>query len=250
VMKYAVNYPWIELLRMPERAERHFGGKAHAFNAGYETVKSLEFEIIGNLDADISFDQDHFEFLVMKFAENPSLGVAGTAFIEDSSIAYDYDVVNIEHVSGQCQIFRRKCYDEIGGYQPIKGGGVDWTAVTTARMMGWETRTFDEKAFVHHRIMGTGMSSYFATRFRFGKQDYYLGGHPLWEVFRSIYQMKKKPFVIGGILLLAGYIWAKVSGVEKAVSKDLEAFRRKEQMQRLKLLLNKLCMKNGVSQQA
>ena len=69
---------------------------------------------------------------------------------------YDYRFTNIEHVSGACQLFRRACFEEIGGYFPIKGGGIDWTAVTTARMIGWQTRTFTDKTCLHHRPMGTG----------------------------------------------------------------------------------------------
>src|SRR6266508_2351951 len=70
VGNYARNHEWIELVRMPERAERHFAGKVHAFNAGYERVKGCRFDIIGNLDADISFEPDYFSFLLGKFAEN------------------------------------------------------------------------------------------------------------------------------------------------------------------------------------
>lgn len=234
VKQYITQYRWIEHIRVSERAERNFAGKVFAFNAGYEKVKNLQFDVIGNLDADISFGPDHFEFLLGKFVENPLLGVAGTAFIEDSAVAYDYEIVNIEHVSGQCQLFRRKCYEEIGGYVPIKGGGIDWTAVTTARMRGWKTRTFTEKTFVHHRRMGTGMSSIISSRFRFGKQDYYLGGHPLWEIFRAVYQMKKKPIIFGGLFLFSGYLWAFLSRVEMQIPQELIGFRRKEQMRRLK----------------
>ena len=44
VKKYMAEYPWIELVRMPERRERNFAGKAHAFNAGYDKVKELEYQ--------------------------------------------------------------------------------------------------------------------------------------------------------------------------------------------------------------
>src|SRR5437667_7544125 len=82
VKKYAAQHDWIELVRQPQRMERHFAGKAAAFNAGYARVKDLEYEVIGNLDADISFDEDYFAFLMSKFAENPGLGVAGTPYRE------------------------------------------------------------------------------------------------------------------------------------------------------------------------
>jgi len=239
VNKYVDEYDWIELVRMPERAERNFAGKVYSFNEGLERVKDINYDIICNVDADISFSQNHFEFLMGKFAENSLLGVAGTSFIENSTVAYNYNIVNIEHVSGQCQLFRRECFAEIGGYQPIKGGGVDWTAVTTARMKGWKTRTFTEHAFVHHRKMGTGTGSILSSRFRFGKQDYYLGGHPLWEIFRCLYQMKSRPYVIGGIVLYVGYLWGYLSGTERPISQELVEFRRKEQIQRLKMLFSR-----------
>ena len=78
------KYRWIELIHMPQRRDRSFAAKVQAFNAGYERVKDLDYEIIGNLDADISFDKDHFEFLTRRFSEDPSLGVAGTVFREET----------------------------------------------------------------------------------------------------------------------------------------------------------------------
>ena len=80
VTKYTPDNPWIELMRMPERRERNFAGKVHAFNAGYARMSDLDHDVMGNLDADITFDEEYFEFLLRKFAENPRLGVAGTPF--------------------------------------------------------------------------------------------------------------------------------------------------------------------------
>jgi len=114
VRKYAETNPWIELVQMPERKERHFAGKALAVNAGYARMADLKYEVIGNLDADVSFDPDYFSFLMDRFAENPKLGVGGTAFRE-GNLSYNYEFVGIEHVSGMCQMFRRECYEAIGG---------------------------------------------------------------------------------------------------------------------------------------
>src|SRR5271157_1447434 len=66
VRTYTARHDWIELLRMPERTERHFAGKVYAFNAGYAKVKNLGYDIIGCLDADISFDAGYFSFLLTK----------------------------------------------------------------------------------------------------------------------------------------------------------------------------------------
>src|SRR4051812_47766077 len=64
VQKYMAQYPWIELLRMPERRDRQFAAKANAFNTAYAKAKSLEFDLIGSLDADLTFGPDYFEFLL------------------------------------------------------------------------------------------------------------------------------------------------------------------------------------------
>lgn len=232
VSKYAAEHPWIELVRMPERRERHFAGKVHAFNAGYARMNDVPYAVIGNLDGDISFDNDYFSFLLGKFAENASLGVAGTPFRDRST--YDYRYVSIEHVSGACQLFRRECFEAIGGYVPVKEGGVDHIAVITARMKGWTTRTFTDKVCEHHRQIGSARSGALRARFRVGASDYALGSHPVWELSRTVYQMTKRPFIIGGMMMLAGYFWATVRRAERAVSRELVQFRRREQMRRLR----------------
>lgn len=237
VNDYARQYDWIELLRMPAREERDFAGKASCFNAGYARVKHLKFDIIGSLDADISFAEDYFEFLLGKLAEDPQLGVAGTPFSEEG-ITYDYRFSSTDHVSGACQLFRRECFEAIGGYVPVKGGGIDVIAVLTARLKGWRTRTFAEKSCAHHRLMGSANHSRkFVASFKFGQKCYRLGNHPVWQIFRSVYQMTRKPYVIGGVGDFLGYFWAMLRRAERPVTKELVEFQRRDQLRRLQAFL-------------
>jgi glycosyltransferase involved in cell wall biosynthesis len=245
VKRYAEVYPWIELIQMPERRERHFAGKAFAVNTGSKRLAELQYEVIGNLDADVSFDPDYFTFLMGKFAENPKLGVGGTAF-KEGNLAYNYEFVGVEHVSGMCQLFRRECFEAIGGYPAIKSGGIDLIAVLSARAKGWETRTFVEKSFVHHRTQGGALHTGIRGRLYMGRKDYLLGNHPVWEVFRSVYQMANKPYVVGGFLVLASYTWNLIRGVEKTIPPELMAIRRSDQLKRLKLVLQRR-FRSGVS---
>jgi biofilm PGA synthesis N-glycosyltransferase PgaC len=247
VCRHAAKHPWIDLLLMPERKERHFAGKVHAFNAGYARVKSLRYDLIGNLDADISFEPDFLAFLLKKFQEHRRLGVGGTAFTQETG-QYDYRFTSVEHVSGQCQFFRRECFEDIGGYVPAKGGGIDLVAVLTARMKGWETRCFAEKKFVHHRQMGTAKYSEVEARFKDGEKDYVLGGHPVWEMFRCIYQMTRRPRMVGGCALAGGFLWAMARRKKRFVSNELMAFRRREQMNRLRqFLFTRATLSNGAA---
>jgi poly-beta-1,6-N-acetyl-D-glucosamine synthase len=246
VQRYAREYPWVELLRMPERTERHFAGKVHAFSAGYDRVKGLSFEVVVSLDADISFDKDYFSFLLQQLGNDPSLGLVGTPFRETSNSGYDYRFTSIEHVSGACQVFRRECFEDIGGYVPVKKG-IDHIAVVTARMNGWKTRTFPERECFHHRAMGTAQAGKLAARFRIGENDYTIGNHPLWELFRSAYQTTKKPYILGGAAILAGYVSAAVRREPRPVSPELVRFCRGEQMQRLARFLTKQRASRGES---
>ena len=240
VKTYLKENPWIDLVRMPDRRDRQFAAKVHCFNTGYEKVKGIEFEVIANLDADISFDDDYFEFLLKRFAENPALGVAGTPFIENKYSSVDSSFEGEKHVAGGVQLFRRRCFIDVGGYIPHKSGGIDWIAVTTARMKGWETKSYREKYFFHHRSLGTAGSNSLGASFNYGKKDYYLGGHPVWEIFRVAFRMTKKPILVGGIGLMAGYLWAFAARMPRPVSIDLMRFHRREQMEKLQLIIRNM----------
>ena len=240
VMKYAAQHDWIELVRQPERTERHFAGKVNAFNARYARVKDLDYEVIGNLDADISFEKDYCAFLVSKFGENPRLGVAGTPREEGSKPMYDYRFTSIEDVSGACQMFRKECFESIGGYRAVRSGGIDYIAVLSARAKGWHTRTYTEKSCLHHRKTGSAHHTGLRASLHTGQMDYLLGSHPGWELFRSLYQMRNPPYIVGGVLVLGGYLWSFARRVERTIPDELMWLRRREQMERLRELARKV----------
>lgn len=237
IQDYAARHAWILHLRRPERAERHFAAKARAFAEGYAAVGTTAHDVVGNVDADLSFGPDVMRFLMDRFAEDPALGVAGVPFIEPSGESYDYRFTNIQHVSGACQLFRRECFAAVGGYKPLEAGGIDWLAVTTARMMGWTTRTFTERSVIHHRKTGTGQNGRLGALYRQGAKDFRLGNHPLWQLFRSLYQMRNRPYGVGGLAILAGYIGSSLQGVPRTISPEIIRFCRHEQMERLKAVL-------------
>jgi poly-beta-1,6-N-acetyl-D-glucosamine synthase len=235
VQSYSKRFSWIELVQRVQRVDRNFAAKVHAFNIGLEQVSSLPFEVIGNLDSDLSFEPDYLEFLMQKFSEDARLGVAGTPFIENGYDSAKDSFEGENHVAGGCQLFRRQCFEEIGGYIGNPAGGIDWIAVTTARMKGWKTRSFPERRFHHYRSLGTAERGVLASAFSYGEKDYYLGGSPVWELFRVFYRSAKQP--VAGLALLAGYCWAALRRMKRPVSRELMYFHRREQMRKLKAIL-------------
>jgi glycosyltransferase involved in cell wall biosynthesis len=241
VAEFAEKFPWITLIRNPKREGRNFGAKANAVNAALTLLKDLQFDVLGNLDADTSFEPDYMEFLMQKFAADPKLGVAGTPFTQAGGYDSTKDSFEGENfVAGPIQMFRRDCFREIGGYTASPAGGVDWIAVMTARLKGWTARSFSEKRFHHHRSMGTAEKGALAALFSYGQKDYYLGGSPVWQLFRVTYRAAKKPYLFGGFALLLGYVWAALRRVKRPVSDDLMQFNRREQMKKLTAILRSL----------
>ena len=234
VARHAAKHEWIKLLPMPKRQSRDFASKADCVNAAYDHAKDVCYDVIASLDADITFEEDYFMFLLQKFQEDPGLGIAGTPFSENGQ-TYNYRFSSTDHVSGACQVFRRECFETIGGYVAVRGGGIDTIAVLTARMKGWRTQTFPEKACYHHRAMGSAQGRRkILADFLVGQKDYRLGFHPLWEAFRSVYQMTRKPYVLGGGALLAGYLWAMLRRSQRSAGRELVEFQQKDQMRRLR----------------
>jgi glycosyltransferase involved in cell wall biosynthesis len=240
VESYARQHRWIETISRPQRLDRSFAAKVHAFNAGVERVKTLQYDVIGNLDADLSFEPDYLEFLLQKFHDDPDLGVAGTPFIENGYDSAKDSFEGENHVAGGCQLFRRECWQEIGGYVPNRAGGIDWIAVTTARMKGWKTRSFAQKRFHHYRSLGTAERGVLSALFSYGEKDYYLGNSPIWQLFRFAYRSTKRPVVLGGLALFAGYCSAALHRIERPVSPVLMRFHRREQLEKLKLIFRSL----------
>lgn len=239
VRRHQPACPWLELLRLPDREGRDFAAKVRAFEAGYERVRGLRFEVVVNLDADVSFPPDYFAFLLERFEAMPELGLAGTHYVEDGFHSYEDSFIDVHHVNGQCQLFRRRCYEDIGGYVPIRGGGIDWVAVRMARMKGWLTYSFHERVFEHHRKMGTASGGELQARMHYGRKDYFLGGHPLWELLRGAFQMTRKPYVLGGLGLWAGYFGCWLMRRPRAVPPEVMAFHQADQMRRLKALVGR-----------
>jgi GT2 family glycosyltransferase len=194
----------------------------------------LKYDFIGMLDADISFEPNYYESVLAKFQQNPRLGVAGGVLFDFCGERKVHRFSSPWSVSGGIQFFRRKCYEDIGGYLPLTRGGIDTVAEVMARMHGWEVRSFPDIRGLHHRRTGTAKDNIYVAKFNAGLRAYSNGSHPLFEVFKCLRRVKDKPYLIGSLLIMSGFVWAFCRGEKKILSEEFVAYRRKEQIQRLR----------------
>ena len=186
VRKFAERWEFIELHRIIEDHPRNLTAQVHAINAGFARLKDHECEFVGNLDADVSFGPTYFAELLAKFSEDPTLGLAGGSICEESDGVFVSRHNNSDtSVPHAVQLFRRECLESLGGYKPFSWCGADSYAEVALRMKGWRVQSFSALQVYHHRPTGNGFGGW-RYRFRGGVMDFYLGTHPLFELFRIV----------------------------------------------------------------
>lgn len=234
VSEYIYRFPFIHLIKNEGDEIRNFGSKALAIRRAYSFVESLTFDSVGNLDADVSCEPKYFESLISKFDDKKTLGLVG-------GVRYDlcrngFKMVNCSKnsVGGPCQFFRRECFEAIGGYLPLKFGGVDAVAEVSVRMLGWEVETFKDVCIYHHRKTGGASRSVVRMVFRSGVKEYVIGYHPLFMSLRALFRFKQEPIVLGSLIWICGFCWAAVHQLERPVSSEFVRFLRMEQLSRLR----------------
>lgn len=236
VHKYSLENSYIKLIVNDRKEGRDFASKVYAINIGLQNIQILEYDYIGILDADVSFEKDYYSSLIEEFKKNPKLGIAGGNY---------FDIINGKKVPvypspysvrGATQFFRKECFDGIGGIKPIKYGGEDALACYSARMHGWEVKNVNSLIVLHHRPTGLTKNHILRTRFRDGFVEYNLGYHPLFQLVKCIKRTFEKPFFIGSTLRFAGFWSAYLKREKRIVPKELTKFIRKEQLSRIKCL--------------
>ena len=234
VARYAARHDFIELVRR-EGTTRHFGNKVYAFRAGYERLQGVAYDFVGNLDADIELPPDYYERILHRFAEDDRLGLAG-GVRRDLCNGRFVDVHCARNsVGGPFQLFRRACYEAIGGYIPLQLGGIDAVAEIMCRQHGWRVRSVADVVAHHYRCTGTAKGNVYQAAFRGGKKLYVIGYHPLFECVKLM-RFRRPSDLLKNLCELAGYAAAALGRYERQVPDDFVHFLRAEQLDRLRHL--------------
>jgi hypothetical protein len=203
-----------------------------------ECQNDCAYDFIGMLDAELSSEPSYYQDVLAKFQNNPSLGIAGVSLHENCSGKWiQLRVSTLLSVSGAVQMFRRQCYEDIGGYMPLQGGGIDAIAEATARMCGWRSESFPDIKVLYYRPIGAEKRYAIFSRFRKGISHHRNGNHPLFEAGKCLYRISEKPYLLGSFLVMAGYLWSWMQRNEYSVPVHVIKHLRSEQKNRLLSLI-------------
>lgn len=231
---YAIAHGFIDLIQLGERGKTNFGSQVRAINRGCQSLRSMAYDFIGNLDADISFCSEYFEKILNRFALNKNLGLAGGFIYENSEGRFKNRKFNsTRSVAHAVHLFRRNCFEAIGGYIPAPFGGSDTIAEEMAKMKGWEVRAFPEFPVYHHRKT-CGVEGVLRGGFRQGRMDFSIGNRLLFEILKCGSRWKASPMFVYAGLRLIGFLWATVHRDERIAPEDFLRYWRKEQFERLR----------------
>ncbi|MBW8828577.1 MAG: glycosyltransferase family 2 protein [Burkholderiales bacterium] len=233
VRRYAGQHDFLRLVDLHRTGTRHFGNKARAFNAGLAEVKTLDHLYVGNLDADISLERDYFKNILVEFESDPRLGIAGGMVSTRIGDRFVSQGVALDSVAGAVQLFRRSCFEEIGGYLALPEGGIDSAAEIMARMRGWKVRTFPALRVLEHRRTGTATALPVAAKLKEGRRLQSLGYGFMFLFLRCVYRSLEPPRGIGSAAMLVGYLQRMLKGHPIVLPPDVVSYLRAEQQRKL-----------------
>jgi glycosyltransferase involved in cell wall biosynthesis len=235
VRSYAAENPFLHLHRILEDHPRNFAAQVYAINSGMAQLKNTPYSLVGNLDSDITLEPDYFARLLQKFAQDPRLGLAGGMVCERASDGKFKPRPNSSSIAvpHACQLFRRECFEAIGGgYVPLRYGGPDTHAEILARMNRWRVVCFPDLPVYHHRPTNSA-EGVLRGWYRQGKMDYSLGALPVFELFKLLRRVWVKPYLIGALARCAGFLESYWQREERAVPEEFVAYLRQEQKRRV-----------------
>ncbi len=181
----AVEHYWIRLVRREEPAEAVRGGAiVRSFEAGVAAL-SDPVDIVVNLDADVTFAPDYFERLLDHFDANPALGIASGSAFELVNGEWTQRFTTRATVWGATRAYRRDCLADVSPLEQRLGwDGIDELC---AIVRGWETATFLDLPFHHHRRVGARDPHARATWIAEGRLAHYMRYRPGYLTARSFY---------------------------------------------------------------
>lgn len=233
------RHPFIEVVRRKDRGRRSVGpGVIEAFYAGLQEVNLDEYEYVCKLDADVELPARYFEAVIQRMKADPCLGnFSGKVYLREPDGTMTLERMGDENAIGAAKFYRVVCFKAIGGFvRQVSWDGIDGHM---CRMKGWIAASRDEAELriIHRRRMGSSEQGIWNGRARWGRGKYFMGSALYYITAVAVYRMFERPFIVGGIGILWGYLRAMLSRIQRYQDSAYRRFLRRYEL--LSLLLGK-----------
>jgi biofilm PGA synthesis N-glycosyltransferase PgaC len=240
--RFSAQIPFMTVLATPagytlDDGDRHAAAAApRAFNWALRQSELRGVTHLGKLDGDIELPDDYFERLLAEFDAKPRLGIAGGTLVERVGSEWRPARAARQHVRGALKLYRRECFDAIGGIQERLGwDGLD---ESYARMRGYDTESFDHIVARHHRPLGEAGGA-LRGKTRRGEVHYVLGYGVHWATLKAIQLAVVQARPTAGAAFMFGYVRAALTSVPRVEDEEYRLFMRRDQSRRMRQALRR-----------
>jgi poly-beta-1,6-N-acetyl-D-glucosamine synthase len=233
----ARELPWLRVVTRADRGCRRLGGGViDAFYEGLAAV-DIDYDFIAKMDVDLEFGPRYLERLIGEFATDPKLAAVSGKVYRPEPHGPVLEFMIDEMVAGQFKLYRRDAFERIGGFvRELMWDGIDFHR---ARMLGFRTASLEdpELRILHLRQMGSSDRNIYRGRLRWGAGQWFMGSALPYVVASGVFRMREKPYVVGGLLIIAGYLRAALTGAPRYADLDFRRSLHRWQYARLGRLL-------------
>lgn len=231
----AAKHSWIKVIHRKDRGSRQAGGGVvAAFYDGYELIAKDQWDYVVKLDGDLSFGPDYFAHCLREFDADKRLGIAGGTCCKlvNGKRVPEFIGEPLFHVRGPTKIYRRECFEAIGGI--IVAPGWDTVDQVKANMLGWKTSTFPHIQLIHCRPTGGAYGSW-NDWVKNGLANYITGYHPLFMLCKCFRRLFYKPYGKQALGLSCGFLKGYLKRVPRAADPAAIMYLRDQQWRALTL---------------
>ncbi len=230
VEQYASRYPWIQMIRLPDRGYDLVGqGVAQVLNFGLAQIATKPSEYIGKIDADLNLPPEYLERILALFDTDPLMGmVSGHPFTFENGKKM-LERHGDRFPSGTARIYRRAFLHEIGNW--VSSVGWDTVDILRMRMRNFKVHVIHDLEYHHIRRMGT-RNGYMDGMIRDGRNAYLTGYAPWFLILRAGFNCIYRPYLLRTFCMLFGFFKAMIEKRKRVVSDEEMKFHRYLQSQR------------------
>lgn len=226
LLEYSKKYPWIEVIdKISIDDKREYGSKIlEVFYYGFKLIEKNDFDFFLLLDGDIELPSNYIEEVIKAFKSDEKIGLIGGQLYNLINGELKEEKSNPNYIRGAFKTYRKECFVSVGGFKLTW----NWDGLDNMEVLfhGWKILQLRLK-IVHLKPTGSNYS-YFKERLLGGRELYLMRYDLLWVLLKSFQYFFKRPYVLGTIYFLYGYIICALRNEKRIVDRKLGAFISKQ----------------------